>query len=423
MSAFENLVVKGNLNKAEISLCMIVKNEEHNIGRCLSSVKDLVDEIIIVDTGSSDKTKEIALQYTDKVYDFEWIDDFGAARNFAFSKGTKEYLMWLDADDIIKDSNKGLFLETKKFLADHPECDWVTMIYQIAHDKQGNPLYSYKRERIIKKSLFRLEEGQVKWVGAVHECIAIQGAGSHSPAIITHTKNIAEHLTDRNLKILLNKVESGKPMDTREYFYLSNELFDHQRYQECLKYYDIFFSKDDVFVEDGIAACIKACQAGSMLGNKKIAKEYAMKSFIFAPPRAEACCLMGDFLFGENNFKDAIFWYDLATKLTKPADSMGGFIEDCWTWSPHVQLAACYDRFGAVDQAYLHNELALQHRPDHEGLLKNKEMLLQKKPELRNASITQSPVTQLQSSPSNTQILNRQARREQERQSKKLARK
>ena len=406
--------------KAEISLCMIVKNEEHNIGRCLSSVKDLVDEIIIVDTGSTDNTKSIASQYTDKVYDFEWIDDFAAARNFAFSKGTKDYLMWLDADDIIKDSNKKAFLDTKDFLTEHPECIWVTMIYQIAHDKEGNPLYSYKRERIIKRDIFGLEEGKSCWVGSVHECITIQGAGTHSNAIVTHTKNIAEHLTDRNLKILLNKAESGKPMDTREYFYLGNELFDHQRYEECLHYYNIFFSRSDVFIEDGIAACIKGCQAANMLSKRQLAKELALKTFSFAPPRAEACCLMGDFLFQEDNFRDAVFWYDLATKLNKPQESMGGFIEDCWTWSPHVQLAACYDRLGAIDQAYIHNELALEFRPNHEGLLANKNMLIQKKPELKNAIINRA---QSEPQPSQPVVQNRQARRAQEREQKKLARK
>ena len=68
---------------------MIVKNEEKLLARCLDSVAGLMDEIIIVDTGSSDKTKEIAARYTDKIYDFEWIDDFSAARNFAFSKAKK----------------------------------------------------------------------------------------------------------------------------------------------------------------------------------------------------------------------------------------------------------------------------------------------------------------------------------------------
>ena len=75
-----------------ISLCMIVKNEEKILRRCLDSVADLVDEIVIVDTGSQDETKRIAAEYTKFVYDFQWVDDFSAARNFAFSKATQEYI-------------------------------------------------------------------------------------------------------------------------------------------------------------------------------------------------------------------------------------------------------------------------------------------------------------------------------------------
>ena len=85
-----------------ISLCMIVRDEEAALGRCLESVKDAVEEIIVVDTGSVDRTKEIAARFTDKVYDFVWVDDFAAARNFAFSKATMEYCMWLDAEDVYK---------------------------------------------------------------------------------------------------------------------------------------------------------------------------------------------------------------------------------------------------------------------------------------------------------------------------------
>ena len=64
-----------------ISLCMIVKNEEQVLARCLESVKDIVDEIVLVDTGSEDKTREIARKYTEKIYEFIWQDDFAAARN------------------------------------------------------------------------------------------------------------------------------------------------------------------------------------------------------------------------------------------------------------------------------------------------------------------------------------------------------
>ena len=84
-----------------ISVCLIVKNEEDVIERCLESVKGFADELIVVDTGSSDTTKEIVRKFSDKLYDFEWIDDFSAARNYAFSKAKCDYLFWLDADDIV----------------------------------------------------------------------------------------------------------------------------------------------------------------------------------------------------------------------------------------------------------------------------------------------------------------------------------
>ena len=72
-----------------ISLCLIAKNEEEVIGRCIESVMDIVDEIIVIDTGSTDNTIAVAEKYGAKVYNFTWIDDFAAARNYSFSKASK----------------------------------------------------------------------------------------------------------------------------------------------------------------------------------------------------------------------------------------------------------------------------------------------------------------------------------------------
>lgn len=94
-------IIYGVIDLIGISLCMIVKNEERVLARCLNSALRAVDEIITVDTGSTDKTKEIAARYSDKVFDFEWCDDFSAARNFAFSKAERDYILWLDADDVL----------------------------------------------------------------------------------------------------------------------------------------------------------------------------------------------------------------------------------------------------------------------------------------------------------------------------------
>ena len=86
----------------KISVCSIVKNEEKNIGKMLESVSKYDFEIIVVDTGSSDATKEIALKYTDKVYDFEWCDDFSAAKNYAASLSSNNWILFLDADEWIE---------------------------------------------------------------------------------------------------------------------------------------------------------------------------------------------------------------------------------------------------------------------------------------------------------------------------------
>jgi glycosyltransferase involved in cell wall biosynthesis len=80
---------------------MIVKNESANLAQALEGFSSFADEIVVVDTGSSDNTKEIAARFTSRIYHFDWVDDFAAARNFAMSKAGKSYQLWVDADDRI----------------------------------------------------------------------------------------------------------------------------------------------------------------------------------------------------------------------------------------------------------------------------------------------------------------------------------
>ena len=90
-----------------LSVCMIVKNESANLADSLADFRSFADEIVVVDTGSIDNTKEIAARFTSRIFDFEWIDDFSAARNFALSKARKSYQLWLDADDRIAPKMQG----------------------------------------------------------------------------------------------------------------------------------------------------------------------------------------------------------------------------------------------------------------------------------------------------------------------------
>ncbi len=89
----------------ELSLCMIVKNEEEKLSKCLNSVKSICDEIVIVDTGSTDKTVELARQFGAKIIEKSWADSFSYARNISLSNATKPWIMWLDADDIVPEES------------------------------------------------------------------------------------------------------------------------------------------------------------------------------------------------------------------------------------------------------------------------------------------------------------------------------
>lgn len=164
-----------------ISLCMIVKNEERHLARCLDSVAELVEEIIIVDTGSTDRTVEIASRYTSRVYSYSWKDDFSDARNESFSRASMDYCMWIDADDVLEETEKVEFLELKQSLP--PDTDIVMMKYNTSFDEAGKPSFSYFRERWIRNcSIYR-------WIGAVHEVIPPNGKVIYSDIAVSHKKN------------------------------------------------------------------------------------------------------------------------------------------------------------------------------------------------------------------------------------------
>lgn len=144
-----------------VALSMIVKNESKYIRQCLESVKDIVDEIVIVDTGSTDSTKEICKQYTDKIYDFKWNDNFSDARNFALSKVSKniDWILRLDGDEEFPQQCKMQLYNTIQ------NNDADVYIFPITNILSLNPFKS-----VLSKTarLFRNVEG-VKYEGIVHE--------------------------------------------------------------------------------------------------------------------------------------------------------------------------------------------------------------------------------------------------------------
>lgn len=347
-----------------LSLCMIVKNEEDVLARCLNSIKDIADEIIIVDTGSHDHTKDIAYQYTDKVYDFKWIDDFSAARNYSFSKATMQYCMWLDADDILLQIDHDNLLDLKNTLS--PLTDIVMMRYNTNFDEKGNPIFSYFRERIIRNNKKYL------WQGAIHEAITPSGNIEYSDIAITH-KKLHPSDPDRNLKIFEKLISKGNQLNTREQFYYARELYYHQRYNEAIKIFEDFLSSGDGWIENNIEACKTLSYCYYNIADDYNALISLLKSFQFDIPRAEICCDIGQHFLDRNNYNIAIYWFKTALSC-KRNDKSGGFIiNDCYDYIPYLQLCICYDKLGDKIQAYNYNELAGKYKPYSKAYLYNKQ--------------------------------------------------
>ena len=143
-----------------ISLCMIVKNEENYLEGCLNSVKDVVDEIVIVDTGSSDSTKEIAEKYDANIFDYEWNNNFSDARNFSLQYAKGDWILYLDADERLNSGSVDLL---KTIIEKENDAAFECRIVNI--DDAGN------RPSVMKYvRLFPNKEG-VEFEGRIHEQI------------------------------------------------------------------------------------------------------------------------------------------------------------------------------------------------------------------------------------------------------------
>ncbi|WP_206438479.1 glycosyltransferase family 2 protein [Paenibacillus whitsoniae] len=351
-----------------ISLCMIVKNEEQSLARCLNSVASIADEIVIVDTGSTDRTKEIAASFGAVIYDFAWRDDFGAARNFAFSKATQEYILWLDADDELEEVDRIKFKELKHTL--DPSVDSVSMNYHLAFDEAGNVTSSLRRNRLVKRSR------GFKWEGLVHEALLVHGQTYAADIAITHKKD--KVYTDRNLRIYRKREAEDDSFSPRDLFYFANELKDHAYFDEAIAYYNRFLATDQGWIEDVYASCLRLGECYAALGDTHRMLQSYLRALIYDKPRAEMCCRVGAYFLERNRLEQAVFWYETAAQATMPEGNMGPIDHAAWTWLPHLQLCVCYDRLGQHHLAFEHNEKAYALNPSHPSMQYNRNYFAKK---------------------------------------------
>ena len=316
----------------KLSVCLIVKNEEKVLARCLKCVQKFADEIIIVDTGSKDNTIKIAKKFTKNVYSIAWQYDFSLARNYAFKMATGEYLMWIDADDTLTENDITKINRLKRNMS----AETYMLKYQIAFDENNNPTFEYYRERIVKNCQ------SAKFSGFVHECIIPFGRIVYTNIAIQHKKVKISKDGKRNLKIYNMHLKNNIKLNEREMFYYARELFYNGYYTKAIKVLKKFLKMPNKFLPNTIEAYITISDCYLFKNNLKLSKKFLFESMMHSSPNALVCCKLGNIYIKENCLKNAIFWYKTALNSEKNEKSGEFFQNDYYDFIPYLQLSFCY---------------------------------------------------------------------------------
>lgn len=325
-----------------ISLCMIVKNEEKILARCLDSIADLMDEIIIVDTGSTDATKEIATRYTDKIYDFTWIDDFSAARNFAFSKATKEYIYSADADEVVSPENREKFKQLKEVLL--PEIEIVQMKY--GNQLQHGTVYNFDEE--YRPKLFKRQREFV-WEEPIHETVRLEPVVYDSDIVITHLPENSH--AKRDLMTFAKHIDKGLRLCKRLHHMYATELYlagDAEDFARAESFFQASAADGDRSADEMVEACCIAAKAARLAGNDRLFFKYCSK-VIAGEGCSEICCEMGHYHEDAGDYEEAAIWYYNAAYETAPALSIDAGGKEALSG-----LVRCYEQMGLEEQAAIY---------------------------------------------------------------------
>lgn len=286
---------------ATISLCMIVKNEERTLRRCLDCIKDIMDEIIIVDTGSTDGTREIAHEYTDKVYEYQWEDDFAAARNFSFSKATMEYIYVADADEIVDEENQKRFRTLKAALL--PQVEIVQMKYcnQLEHGSVYNFDTEYRGKLYKRLRTFH-------WIDPIHETVELDPVVFDSDMEIIH-KPLEKH--DRRDFVNFERlIARGEVFSKKLLNMYAKELMiagTAKDFAKAAPFFQKVLQEQRSLEEYKAADCVLA-KAAELAGDVSSFFTACLKEVAQNPP-AEICTLLGEYYRKQGNYEEAVLWY------------------------------------------------------------------------------------------------------------------
>ena len=326
---------------ATISVCMIVKNEEKVLKRCLDSLKGLWEELIIVDTGSTDRSKEIAGEFTDKIYDFPWTDNFSDARNFSFSKATCDYIYAADADEVLDEENRNKFRVLKEALTADSQIEIVQMYYgnQLSQDS----IYNFDKE--YRPKLYKRLRNFV-WQEPIHEAVRLEPVVFDSEIVIWH-KPHGQH-GKRDLSYFEKMIAGGSRLSERiQNIYLRELYFvgDMHNLKMGHEYLVDLLNLENPCSDLFQKAVAILCKEARLLGKDSEVLKYSLKG-VAGEGSSELCMELGHYFYEKEEWSEAVIWYYNAAYETPCQMSLKAA-----TTEPLTQIVSCYEKMGLEEMA------------------------------------------------------------------------
>lgn len=349
----------------KLTLACICKNEETTLPKMVSSVKGIADEIVVLDTGSTDNTVEVAKQITDKVFIHEWDDSFANARNACMEHCTGDWILWLDCDEELSPESVD---KIRPMLEQIPESfDLVLLGIDMCRD-DGSKHQGFPAERLQRN-------GKSMWHSEMHNYIDVP-ATPDKRAIAEHIRIIhdrscesPEHRAERAKQRLhmaenLAKKFEEDPTDRRSAFYAAGTFHDAGLHERAIEWFNKYFEVSD-FEEERYQAAYLAGLSCIELGCTNDAKWWFNRCMGENWRRSESDIALAEIAVAEGDLDKAEWHYKLASMRAMPLDPM--FVEyDKHTWMPHAGLFDVYIKRGDWENAHKVGKRAVElNAPSH----------------------------------------------------------
>ncbi len=331
-----------------LSVCMIVKDEESVIERCLRSVSKLADEIIILDTGSCDRTMEIAKNFNVSLYQHPWGNDFSEVRNISYSKASSDYIMWMDADDDIEEEDIEKLLVLKETMTKDIDVVFLSYLTNCTDTSLG---FILLRDRIIRRNL------NAKWVYPVHEGIEISPYYNtlYRDDIIIYHRKLRENEKRRNISIFDKAVDKGFIMNDFNKAFYCRESTMNEEYEKAIDLYEKMKKEGAHYKDIHYARFFYVESMKKLKRYTQLANVLEEEAGVF-PEDENLYCFLGDALLWSKKEEEAEKYYLKALETKVDLSDLCMHDRMCHVFLPCVRLANIYARRGNTDKALAYYE-------------------------------------------------------------------